>query len=81
MIDAELLITLRKKDTSKIQLFSFTYGGIEHILTESQIKEFEDRYGIEIKLNKSGPTSYDLDSNFQNIDSIPEFFDMGKKEI
>ena len=81
MIDAELLITLRKKDTPNIQLFSFTYGGIEHILTEGQIKEFEDRYGIEIKLNKSKPLSYDFESNFQNIDSISEFFDMDKKEI
>ena len=75
MIEAELIITIRKEDSSNVRLFSFTYEGVEHVLTERQIKEFENRYGLEIKLNKSKQLTYDLEPNYQNIESISEFFD------
>ena len=75
MIDAELIITLRKHDSPKIRLFSFIYEGVEHVLTEQQIKEFENRYNLEIRLTESKSLSYDLEPNYQNIDAVSEFFD------
>ena len=74
MIDAELIITLRKRNVPEIRLYSFTYEGVEHVLTEQEIKKFECRYNLKVRLKEEKSLSYNLEDNFQNIESISNFF-------
>ena len=80
MLEAELIITLRKQHDSIIKLFSFVHEGIEYVLTESQIKDYENRYGVEIMLKESKTLAYDLEPKFDNLDSISKFFSHQQKK-
>lgn len=78
MIEAQLLITLRKNSTAKIKLYSFVYEGIEHVLSEKEIHTFEIRYGIKISLRETKNSTYDLEPHFSNMEFIENFFSMNK---
>lgn len=80
MLEAELIITLRKHHNSVIKLFSFVHEGIEYVLTENQIKDYENRYGVKIMLKESKSLAYDLEPKIYNLDSISKFFTQQDKK-
>ena len=80
MIEAQLIITLRRNSISQMKLYSFVHEGIEYVLSEKEIHAFETQYGIQIILKEKKGSTYDLEPHFSNMEYVDNFFSMNKTD-